>query len=108
MFFAPKQMAYEVKKEKVSMMNWKNLGRTGGAAEGRGQGGGRGMTGMGAAVTAAGLQAAWKDTTLPKEGDMLQCRHFKSCSGCVFDRGFDQTSIMVDSRYAGWMITGIE
>lgn len=80
-------------------MNWGNLGKTAGAAEGRrGQGGGRGMARMGAAVTAVGLEAAWKDTTLPKEGDMLQCRHFKSCSGCVFDRGFDQTPIMVDSR----------
>ncbi|CAM9350892.1 unnamed protein product, partial [Sphacelaria rigidula] len=88
------QLAYETKKEKVAVMNWGNLGRS---APGGGQGGRTGKGGMGAAVSASGLQAAWKDTTLPREGDMLKCRHFKACPGCMLDRGFDQSPIMVDS-----------
>ncbi|CAN0564697.1 unnamed protein product, partial [Ectocarpus sp. 12 AP-2014] len=28
----------------------------------------------------------------------LKCRHFKACAGCEFDRRFDETPIMVDSR----------
>ncbi|CAM9562748.1 unnamed protein product [Scytosiphon promiscuus] len=46
---------------------------------------------------ASGLDAAWKETFLPREGDELKCKHFKVCSGCEFDRRFDETPIMVDS-----------
>lgn len=69
------------------MMNWGKLGR-----------GGKGGKGGAAEATAAGLDAAWKETSLPKEGDMLKCKHFKVCPGCEFDRRFDETPIMVDSR----------
>lgn len=87
-------------------MNWDNLGKSGRGGSRRRGGGGRGGAGgshygvgEGAAEEAvAGLDAAWKETTLPREGDELRCKHFKVCSGCEFDRSFDATPIMVDSR----------
>lgn len=74
------------------MMNWGKLGRSS-----RGKGGGA-RGGGGASATAAGLDAAWIETALPKEGDVLQCKHFKTCPGCEVDREFDKTPIMGDSR----------
>ncbi|CAN0396116.1 unnamed protein product, partial [Ectocarpus sp. 8 AP-2014] len=104
------ETAYEEKKEKVSSMNWGNLGKSGGGAGKRGKAG-RGQAGPssssyggpagGAAAAsedAAGLDAAWKEAALPRAGDELKCRHFKACAGCEFDRRFDETPIMVDSR----------
>lgn len=79
------------------MMNWGKLGR-GGRGGGRG---GAGGGGRGAAAAGVGLDAVWKETSLPKEGDELKCKHFNVCSGCEFDRRFDETPIMVDSRCAG-------
>lgn len=89
-----KQIAYEEKKQKVSMMNWGKLGKAAGQ-HGRGRGG---SAGGGSETASEGLEAAWKDTTLPIAGDLLQCKHFKVCPGCEFDRRFDETPIMVDSR----------
>lgn len=94
-----RQVAYEEKKDKVSMMNWGNLGKSGrgnGKRGGGGRGGGRGGA---AGAMGTGLDAAWKEASLPKEGDMLKCKHFNVCPGCEFDRRFDETPIMVDSRY---------
>ena len=79
------------------MMNWGKLGK-GGRGGGRGGGAGRGRGGAAGAV-AVGLDAAWKETSLPKEGDELKCKHFNVCAGCEFDRRFDETPIMVDSRW---------
>lgn len=108
---SPTQTAYEEKKEKVSSMNWGNLGKSGGGGgggkrrkAGRGQVGpsyssyGGPAGGEAALEDAAGLDAAWKEAALPKAGDELKCRHFKACAGCEFDRRFDETPIMVDSR----------
>lgn len=96
------QTAYEEKKDKRASMNWNNLGRSGGGGGKRGKTGRRGAgaaTPHGAVVEeAAGMDAAWKETMLPKEGDELRCKHFKACAGCEFDRRFDETPIMVDSR----------
>lgn len=83
------------RKEKVASMNWGKLNR----AEKRGNSkkwrDGRGAKGD---ASAEGVEAARKSITLPKKGDELQCRHFSSCSGCEFDRGFDESPVMVDSR----------
>lgn len=90
-------------------MNWGNLGKSGGVGGKRGGAGGRGgggsssyggggAAGGATAEQAAGLDAAWKEKLLPKEGDELKCKHFKVCAGCEFDRRFDETPIMVDSR----------
>ncbi|CAN0489182.1 unnamed protein product, partial [Ectocarpus sp. 12 AP-2014] len=103
------ETAYEEKKEKVSSMNWGNLGKSGGGGKrgkaGRGQAGPSSSSysdpAAGAAAAsedAAGLDAAWKEAALPRAGDELKCRHFKACAGCEFDRRFDETPIMVDSR----------
>lgn len=90
-------------------MNWGNLGKSGGGGGKRGKAG-RGQSGRssssyggpaggaGGSRDAAGLDAAWKEAALPKAGDELKCRHFKACAGCEFDRRFDETPIMVDSR----------
>lgn len=89
-------------------MNWGNLGKSGGRGKRRGKGGrggaGEAFSSGGAGTAAAereaaGLDAAWKETLLPREGDELKCKHFKACSGCEFDRRFDETPIMVDSRW---------
>lgn len=77
------------------MMNWGNLGKSG-RGNGKRGGGGRGGA---AGAMGTGLDAAWKEASLPKEGDMLKCKHFNVCPGCEFDRRFDETPIMIDSRY---------
>lgn len=106
-----KQTAYEEKKDKMSSMNWGNLGKSGGGGKRGGGAGGRrgagssygsGAAGGATAEQAAGLDAAWKERFLPKEGDELKCKHFKACAGCEFDRRFDETPIMVDSRCDKW------
>lgn len=74
------------------MMNWQKLGKGGGGQRGAGAG-----KSAAEAAEEARFEAAWKKKSLPKSGDMLQCDHFKTCSGCEFDRRFDETPIMVDS-----------
>lgn len=81
----------------MSRMNWGKLNRVSKGGGRRGANGGRGAGGAVDAAT-AGLDAAWKDISLPKEGDVLQCKHFNVCSGCEYDRRFDETPMMVDSR----------
>lgn len=76
-------------------MNWGNLQRT--ATRGGKRGPGAGARDAGE-TPAKGMGAAWKEVSLSKEGDQLQCRHFSACSGCEFDRSFDATPVMVDSR----------
>lgn len=96
------QTAYEEKKDKRASMNWDNLGKSGGGGGGKrgkaGRRGGGAMSAHAAVDEAAGMDAAWKETVLPRAGDELQCKHFKACAGCEFDRRFDETPIMVDSR----------
>ncbi|CAM9744098.1 unnamed protein product, partial [Hapterophycus canaliculatus] len=77
-------------------------GGGGGKGGGRGGGGGSGQASFSSGATAeeraaSGLDAAWKETLLPRQGDELKCKHFKVCAGCEFDRRFDETPIMVDS-----------
>eukprot|EP00752_Nemacystus_decipiens_P008520 g7609.t1 len=99
---SPEETAYEEKRDKRASMNWDNLGRSdgggGGVKRGKvGRRGGGAVSSHGTVEAAAGMDAAWKETVLPKEGDELQCKHFKACSGCDVDRRFDETPIMVDS-----------
>ena len=90
-------MAEEKRKDKVSVMNWGRLGREdrGGGGQGRASQGGR-REERGAAIRDRNVP--WKETAPPRGGDLLQCKHFKVCPGCEFDRRFDETPIMVDSR----------